>query len=213
MFPNNSLFGGLARVIVILVIIGFLAGLALAGSDMVNFITNSAKSQAIKNQNDLQAKKDAVDIKNYAAVQAAHTQNEIDQANADNAAHERSLEQDLQFQAQKGAQALEMSRTLGYAGIGAGMFLAICAGIGVIIQTSLTGRSRLIIAQARARQAEPWQDLLWRNQQIKRSREFAHMQRKQFVDNAFLNTPPFYSGKTSIPWNSYAQQYREDKSR
>jgi hypothetical protein len=105
MFPNNLLFGGLAKVILTLVIIGVLVGLALAGTDLVNFITNNAKAQAIKNQNDFQAQKDAIDLKNYGIVQEALTQNQIDQANADNAAHNISLEQDLQFQIQKAAQA------------------------------------------------------------------------------------------------------------
>jgi hypothetical protein len=209
MFPNNLLFGGLAKVILTLVIIGVLVGLALAGTDLVNFITNNAKAQAIKNQNDFQAQKDAIDLKNYGIVQEALTQNQIDQANADNAAHNISLEQDLQFQIQKAAQALEMDRYLNYAGIGSVIFLAFCSGIGTFVLLFFVGRSRLVLAQAQTRQADRWQDSGWLKHQIKRSRQYERMQRKSLYGSSTPYVSPFYPSEEPIPWDGFPEQYVE----
>jgi hypothetical protein len=83
MYSTNSLFGGLAKIILILVIVGSLVGLVLALSDPFNLVTNEAKAEAIRNQNYIQAQEGAIDIRNHEAVQKAVTQNQIDQLNAD----------------------------------------------------------------------------------------------------------------------------------
>lgn len=208
--PNNSLFGGLAKVILTLVIIGFVVGLAISGSDLANFITNSAKAQAIKNQNDLQAQKDAVDIKNYQTIQETITQTKIDQLRADSAAYQKSLEQGLQFQAQKAAQELETARWIRYIETGIGSFIAFCFGTGLVILMILIGRSRLILAQAKVKQTDPWEDAAWRKEQIRIFRERERVMRKTLANVTNIPiVPPFYPSATPIPWNSFQHEYVE----
>lgn len=182
MFPsNNSLFGGLSKVILTLVIIGAVVGLVLSDSDLTNFITNSAEAEAIKNQNDLQVQKDAVDVKNYQAIQETTTQIKIDQLLAESATYQKSLEQGLQFQAQKAAQDLETARFVSYAGTGAGVFVAFCIGIGFVILMIQVGRSRKVVSQAQVKKLEAWQDLAWRKQQIMISRQLERAERERLV--------------------------------
>jgi hypothetical protein len=211
MIPSNSSpFGGLAKVILILIIIGVLVGLVLAGSDVTNFMTNSIKAQAIKNQNDYQAQKDAIDLKNYQAVQAATTQTQIDQLQADNIAHQKMLDQNLQLQTQKAAQDLETGRWISYIEIGIGSFIAFCLGIGSLILVILIGRSRLVMAQARVNQADPWQDAAWRRERIRIFRERERVMRKTLtnVTNIPL-VPPFYPSTIPIPWDGFQPEYVE----
>ncbi len=145
--PNGSLFGGLSRVILTLVVIGVVTGLVLGGADIVNFITNSAKAEAIHNANQLQAQKNAIDLNNYQLLQDAATQAQIDKMKADNEANQLMLDQAIRIQAQKAAQELETARWMSYIKMGALAILAVALGIGLVILAfrisfNRTGRSR-----------------------------------------------------------------------
>ncbi len=179
MFPTNtSPFAGLTKVILTLVGIGLVVGLVIAGSDLTNFITNSAKAQAIKNQNDLQAQKDAIDLKNYQAIQETTTQIQIEKLNDERTAYEKSLDQNLQVEAQRAAQDLELSRLFNYAVIGVVVFLTFCIGIGAITLALQIGRSRLLLVQAQSKQLDAWQNLAWRKQQIMLSHALERVERE-----------------------------------
>ena len=110
MFPSNiSPFGGLVKVISALVLIGLIMGLVLTGSDLTNFITNSAKAEAIRLQTDLDAQQKQIDLENYATIQNAKAQAEQERILAETNALERSLELDLLRKEQKVALDLEVS--------------------------------------------------------------------------------------------------------
>jgi len=181
LLSNSSPFSGLVRVIIVLVLIGALAALALTGSDLTNFMANRAKAQAMSQQNEIEAEKAKIDLQNYQTLQAIQVQAQIDKAQADSAAYQRSLEQQmlyekqlaeqsLQMEGQKATQAMENARIIKIAlGIGAAV-LAFLVGLGVCIYFILLGRSRLIAVKANAR-VDPWKDLVWRKQMVAISRE------------------------------------------
>ena len=106
---NFSLFSGLAKVIMTLVLLGLLMGLVLTGSDLTNFITNSAKAEAIRLQTDLDAQQKQIDLENYATIQKAKAQAEQERILAETSALERSLELELLQKEQNVALDLEVS--------------------------------------------------------------------------------------------------------
>ncbi|MBE0683963.1 MAG: hypothetical protein IH589_18845 [Anaerolineales bacterium] len=188
--PNNSPFEGLAKVILILVAIGILVGLVLTGSDITNFITNSAKAEAIKQQNELQAQKNAIDLEAYQLS-----------VNQQLLAQQEQAVKELQFQEQKAAQELELARLSSYLWVGAGVFVAFCFGVGFVILMIQFGRSLLITSQAQVKKTDVWQNPVWRKQQIEISRQLERAQREDF---GHLNEAP-------IPWDGLRQQYHEAK--
>jgi hypothetical protein len=201
--PNNSLFGGLAAVILTLVIIGAVSGLALSNSDLANPITNAVEAEGIKNQNDFQAGKSAIDLEDYKEVQDTKTQITIDKLWFE-------LEQGLRFQAQKDAQDLEVARLASHFMMGAGVFMAFCFGIGIVVYLTQAGRNRLLLAQSQVRQADPWQDLLWRKQQVKSSRKRERTMREKLTSSTSnVKVPAFYPEDELILWEDFRQQYVE----
>jgi hypothetical protein len=199
MFPtNNSPFTGLTKVILTLVAIGVLAGLVLSGSDLTNFITNSAKVEAIKQQNELQAQKDAIDLEAYKMS-----------VNQQILAQQEQAKRDLQFQELKATQELETARLASYFWAGAGMFVAICVGVGFMILMIQIGRSLLIASQAQVKKIDAWQDPAWRKQQIEISRRLERAQRENLTHTT--SVPEFYPNEAPIPWEGLHQHYAEAK--
>jgi hypothetical protein len=110
MFPsNNSPFSGLVPVILVLVLIGALAALALSGSNLTNFMANRAEAQAMSQQNETNAEKAKIDLQNYQAIQASQVQAQIDKVQADSAAYQRSLEQQMLYQQVQAEQNLQIA--------------------------------------------------------------------------------------------------------
>lgn len=200
MFPtNNSPFAGLTKVILILVAIGVLFGLALTGSDITNFITNSAKAETIKQENQLQAQKNAIDLEAY---QLSVNQQLI--------AQEEQAKKDLQFQEQKAAQELETARLASYFWAGTGILVAFCIGVGFVILMIQIGRSLLIASQAQVKKIDAWQDPVWRKQQIEISRLLERAERENLA-HATSNVPESHFNEAPIPWEGFRQHYAETK--
>ena len=203
MFPtNNSSFEGLAKVILILVAIGILVGLALTNSDITNFITNSAKAETIKQQNQLQTQKNAIDLEIYKLS-----------VNQQLLAQQEQAEKELKFQEQKAAQELEADRLASYFWAGAGIFVNFCVGVGFLILMIQAGRSLLIASQAQAKKIDVWQDPVWRKQQIEISRLLERAEREILAHTtSYSNAPKFHpSNEAPIPWEGFRQQYAETK--
>ena len=204
MLPTNfSLFGGLAKVVLALVTIGLLMGLVLTGSDLTNFITNSAKADAIRLQTNLDAQQKQIDLENYATIQKAETQAEEERISAETKSFERSLELDLLQKEQKAALDLEVSTFSKYLWAGVMPFIISCLGIGTIIFMVQAGRSRLILAQAQAKQIGPWQDIAWRKERIQIARQQEQLERKKIIPKV----PETYPEEAPIPWDIPQEQH------
>jgi hypothetical protein len=93
------------------------------------------------------------------------------------------MKRDLEYQVQKATQDLELSRFLGFTGIGILIFLIFCIGLAAIIFAMLRGRNRLVSFHRQFSQTDQWKDLVWRRQQIVRSRQEERMQRFIFLHN------------------------------
>jgi hypothetical protein len=206
---NNSPFAGLAKVILVLVFIGVLVGLAFSGTDLTNFITNTARAQGITRQNEVQAAKDIIDIQNYRTIQDATTQAQKDKILADRVTYQESLNQGLQLQARKAALELETARLVSYFLIAVGVFIAFCIGIFMI----QFGFSRLIVARAQAEKISSWQDHIQRKEQIRIARQRELMIRADRIRGASkLNVPPFYTNEEApIPWEDLQKQYTKTR--
>ena len=202
---NFSLFGGLAKVVIVLVLLGLLMGLVLTGSDLTNFITNSAKAEAIRVQTDLDAQQKQIDLENYATIQKAETQAKEERTMAETKAFERSLELDLLQKERKVALDLEVSTFSKYLWSGVMPFIVSYLGIGFIIFMVQAGRSRLILAQARAKQIDPWQDIAWRKERIQIARQQEHLTRQTLAHTAHAFSPE----EAPIPWDISQEKYVE----
>lgn len=183
MFTNNSSpFSGLVSVILVLVLIGAFAALALSGSDLTNFMTNRAKAQAMTQQNEIDAQKARIDLENYKNIQNSQAKVEQDKLQADAEAYKQSLDQQLlhqqqqndlalQLQAQKALQQAQTSHLAGTILAGAGAFALLVLSLGVAAWLIQFGYSRYLVARSSATVNDPWQNVAWRKQQVYLSRQ------------------------------------------
>jgi Na+/glutamate symporter len=203
-FPNNiSPFGGLVKVILALVLIGLIMGLVLTGSDLTNFITNSAKAEAMKSQNEFEEKKNAIDLEKYESTQKAEAQAEEERILAETDALERSLELDLLLKERKVALDLEVATFSKYLWSGMIPLLVFCFVIGIVIFMVQAGRSRLILAQAQVKQIDPWQDLAWRKERIQIARQQEQLTRQTLAHIANTFSPE----EAPIPWDIHKEKH------
>jgi hypothetical protein len=90
MVASGSPFAGLATVILVITAIALVTGAALAGTDLLNFITNTGKAKA-------QSEIDAVDLKYYEPRKAAETEAAIEKINIDSALYADKVKNELDF--------------------------------------------------------------------------------------------------------------------
>jgi hypothetical protein len=90
MVTGGSPFAGLAKVILVIAVIGLVLGVTLSGTDLFNFITNSSKANS-------QAEKDAVDLKYYDMLKETETQAAIAKINTDSAAYAERVKNEVAF--------------------------------------------------------------------------------------------------------------------
>lgn len=191
---NNSPFAGLVPVILVLVLIGALAALALSGSDLTNFMTNRVKAQALAQQNAISEQKASIDLKNYQALQDSQAQAQINKTVADSAAYQQSLiiqtqhqqqlaTQNLQLAALKAAQEMQTTHLIKIILSIAGALAVLLIGMGLTFYLIQLGRSHLM-AEKMAKKNDPWHDLSWRKQQIEISRRQEHLERINSVNTA-----------------------------
>ncbi len=201
MYQNNSSpFQGLGKVILMLVVIGALTGLALSNTDVVNVLRNGAQAKGIEQQNTLQAQKDAVDLEYYKAIQPGMIQNQQDRLEADKAAYQKSLEQQLanenamaaqerELQAQKAAQEMQTALNLHYVLVGSLIFITLCAGTGIAILMIQIGRSQVIKANAQTKEVEKDTIRKMREQQIEEARKRERENREKLLQPIPVTTP------------------------
>lgn len=203
--PNSSPFAGLARVIMTLVSIGVFTGFALSGSDLINFVTNSAKAQAITRQNEILAHKAEIDVENYQALEARKTQLEIERRMAENVAYEESLGQELRLKAQEAAQKMELAERTGYLWAAVGMsstiFLVLCAGAALLGLAIRAGRDHPATATVQVKPPDRWKDRRWRKRQILVARR-----REKAMRDAFAQTTSVVV-ETPTRWSDFRTPY------
>ena len=69
------------------------------------------------------------------------------------------------------------------------------------------GRNRLIVAQAQAKQIDPWQNLAWRKERIQIARQQEQLTRQTLAHTAHAFSPE----EAPIPWDIQQEQYAEGR--
>jgi len=177
MVMNSTPLSGLIGIIVVVVLIGTVAGLALADTDLLNFNTSAAAARAQDQETQLQGQKATSDMElyqaenaatiekvrsdlaNYKAIQAAHTQAEKDKIGLEVTARQRELDQNLAL--------ARLTRLVGLTVVALAALIVI-GGLGIFLIQY--GRSRVLLAQAQTTQATMWDNPIWRTEQIRQAR-------------------------------------------
>lgn len=82
--------GALVFLVLLLVVIGLVAGLALSNSDLINPYRNRAEAERIRQEAAIQAQREAIDIQTYQREQELHLQ-ALEQQQADERAYRQAL--------------------------------------------------------------------------------------------------------------------------
>ncbi len=98
MVPNNIPLAGLLGIVVVIAVIGAISGLALSGTDLLNFNSSAAEAHIRELEAQLQADRAAIDLQYYEAIQAARTELEKEELRLELEAQKRKLEQELAHQ-------------------------------------------------------------------------------------------------------------------
>jgi hypothetical protein len=165
-------------IVSVVALIGAIAGLGLADTDLLNSNTSAAEARARDQETQERALKAAIDadayraegaakiervfsdVTNYIAIQRAQTRAEVERIQLAVEATQHQVEQDL-----------ELARLTRYVVLVAGISAALIMSIGLAIFLIQCGRSRLVLAQAKVPQANLWQVPAWRAAQVRRARE------------------------------------------
>jgi hypothetical protein len=214
---NSSPFNGLVPVILVLVLIGGIAALALSGSDLTNFITNSAKAKGLTQQLEVQAQKDAIDLSNYKALQDSQAQAQAAKTLAEAEAYQRSLEQQAQFQLQQNQRALDFQRQEDLLKLEASRFTRMAlpvAGALAVLVLSLggavclvqIGRSRVMSSRGAAKTGDVWQDNAWKRNQIALARQQERLERSSVLPSSQSETELSIPVEIPLSWQGKVQE-------
>jgi hypothetical protein len=173
MVPNNTPLAGLLGIVVVIAMIGVVSGVAISGTDLLNFNTSAAEARILEMDAELQSKKDAIDLQYYEAIQAARTESEKEALRLELKAQKDGLEQELAHQRAQDELDLALARPTRYVVLAVGTLAALIVSVGLAVFLIQYGRSRLVSAQAEAThaQAAPWDVYAWRAEQVRRARE------------------------------------------
>jgi hypothetical protein len=180
---NSTPLSGLIGIVLVVALIGTIAGLALAGTDLLNSNTSAAAARAQDQETWAHAQHAAIDLKlqqakseaeiekitsdleNYRAIQAAQAQAERDKLKLEVAAQQRELNQNLAF-----------TRLTRFVTLAVITLATLIVSVGLATFLVQWGRSRywLPSTQAEAAQAAAWHVPAWRAERIRRARERAH---------------------------------------
>ena len=185
MVSNNTPLVGLIGIVSVVALIGAIAGLGLADTDLLNSNTSAAEARALDQETQEQALKAAIDagvyraegaakiervfsdVTNYIAIQRAQTHAEVGKIQLAVEATQQQVEQDL-----------ELARLTRYVTLMAGTSAALIVSIGLAMFLIQCGRSRVTSAQTKGVQMNLWQAPAWRAEQIRRARERERSERR-----------------------------------
>jgi hypothetical protein len=185
MVSNNTPLVGMIGIVSVVALIGAIAGLGLADTDLLNYNRSAADARAQDQKTEEQAQKAAVDLGvyeaqsaaqieriasdlvNYKAVQEAAAQAEQEEMRLVVEARRRQLEQDL-----------ELAHLTRQVALGAGTVAALIVSTGLAIFLIQCGRSRVVSTQTKGVQMNLWQTPAWRAEQIRRARERERRERR-----------------------------------
>jgi hypothetical protein len=195
MFSSNSPFSGLVPVILVLVLIGGLATLALSGSDLTNFMTNRVKADALAQQTAAAAQKTPIDVETYRLVQTSQAQAQVDKMKADSDYYQKSLDlqtqyqqklddQNLQLNYLKTTQEMQTSHITQMILTSAGAIALLLVALGIAVYMVSLTLNRLL-TNKKVKKAGSWQDPAWKKQQIENSRRREQASRASSM-NPFL---------------------------
>jgi len=191
MVPNNTPLAGLLGIVVVIAMIGAISGVALSGTDLLNFNTSASEARIREMEAEFQSKKDAIDLQYYAAIQAAQTESEKEALRLELKAKKNMLEQELAHKRAQDELDLELARPTRYVVLAIGTLTALILSVGLAIFLIQYGRSRLVLAQAEATHAHaaPWDVYAWRAEQIRRAREREIAERMRAMDQQTTREP------------------------
>lgn len=92
MMVNNSVTGALVLLILIILVIGLVAGLALSHSDLVNPYRNQAEAERMRQEAATQAQREAIDLQTYQREQELRLQ-ALEQQQADEQAYRQAWQE------------------------------------------------------------------------------------------------------------------------
>jgi hypothetical protein len=171
MVSNNTPLAGLLGILVATALIGAISGLALSGTDLLNFNTSAVEARIREQEAQLEADKAAIDLQYYEIIQAARTESEKEELRLELEARKRELEEDLAHQRARNELYLALARPTRYAVLVVGTLATLIVSVGLSVFLIQYGRSRLVLAQAEVTHAAPWHAPAWRAEQIRRARE------------------------------------------
>lgn len=179
MVMNSTPLSGLIGIVLVVALIGTAAGLALAGTDLLNSNTSAAAARAQDQETWAQAQETSIDLKlhraekeaeiakiasdleTYEAIQAAQAQAEKDKIRLEVVARQRELDQNLAF--------TRLTRFVILA-VATLATLIVSAGLATSLVQWSRSRYRLPLTQAEAAQAAAWHVPAWRAEQIRHAR-------------------------------------------
>jgi len=182
---NSTPLSGLIGIVLVVALIGTVAGLALAGTDLLNSNTSAAAARAQDQETWAQTQKAAIDLKlqqakseaeiekitsdleTYEAIQAAQAQAEKDKIGLEVVARQRELDQNLAF-----------TRLTRFAILAVATLATLIVSAGLATFLVQWGRSQWVLAQAKAAQAVAWHVPAWRAEQVRHARARERAERK-----------------------------------
>ena len=191
MVPNNTPLAGMLGIIVVIAMIGVISGVAISGTDLLNFNTSAAEARIQEMEAELQLEKDAIDLQYYEAIQAAQTESEKEALRLELEAQKDRLEQELAHQRAQDELDLALARPTRYVVLAVGTLTALIVSVGLAVFLIQYGRSRLVSAQAEATHAHaaPWNVPAWRAEQIRHAREREIAERMHAMDQKITREP------------------------
>jgi len=178
MVSNNTPLSGMIGIVSVVALIGAVAGLGLAGTDLLNYNRSAADARAQDQETQERVQEAAIDLNvhraagaaqiekivsdlvNYMATQKAQTQAQTEGIWLAVEAERRQEEQDL-----------ELARLTRYVALVAGTSATLILSIGLAMFLIQCGRSRVMTAQTKGAQMNLWQTPAWRAAQVRRARE------------------------------------------
>ena len=191
MIPNNTPLAGMLGIIVVIAMIGVISGVAISGTDLLNFNTSAAEARIREMEAQLETDKDAIDLQYHKAIQAARTESEEEALRLELEAQKARLEQELAHQRAQDELDLALARPTRYVVLAVGTLAVLIVSVGLAVFLIQYGRSRLVSAQAEAThaQAAPWDVYAWRAEQIRRAREREITERMRAMDQQTTGEP------------------------
>jgi hypothetical protein len=181
----SSIFGALVALVVIAIIAGGISGMSLSHNDVMNPTTSDAQAYATKKAADAQAQKDAIDLDAYQAQKT----NEINRAAFDLEtykareaarlqADQNKLDLELKGRERELAQNLEFARVIRYTMLFTMTLALLIVIAGITFYVVQRRHQQLASTSPQVVHIDPWQNELWRDDQIRHARQVERAERE-----------------------------------